>query len=358
MLNEKQIAILKDAQLKAIEDKSLTKEQLALIYVNNWFNIWVPRSLSGEEYSLIEGLSLIEELAYWDAGFSWTVTLCAGANMFAGFIEPSTAKALFADSKICFGGSGAISGTAKRDGDSYVINGLWKYATGSPHLTHFTLNAEVIDDHEEVISENNKRIVLSFLVPRDQVLVHFDWDSFGLECTASHSFSLNNVRVPADFGFSLENNTIDSPLYSIPFLPFAELTLLMNYIGMYRRFLDLLEKYFFQKSKDPNIKVNALQANFKMIDQARLVLTERMSFFMRISENIWNNCVKGEHDNNNVLFNQVTLDSKLFVAEIREQITKMFPLGGINASQKNNELNIIFRNFFTATQHRLLNIIG
>src|SRR5690606_17986842 len=164
---------------------------LALIYANNWFNIWVPKSLSGGEYNLVDGLILLEELAYWDAGFAWTVTLCSGANMFAGFIEPNTAISLFANPKICLGGSGASSGKAKQEGDNYIITGYWKYATGSPHLTHFTLNAEVISENNEVILENGEPLILSFLVPRDQVLVHYDWDSFGLECTASHSFSVD-----------------------------------------------------------------------------------------------------------------------------------------------------------------------
>ena len=357
MLDEKQIAILKDSQLEAINSKTLIKEQLALIYNNNWFNIWVPKSFSGEEYNLVDGLVLLEELAYWDAGFSWTVTLCAGANMFAGFMNPQIASFLFSNPKTCFGGSGAIGGKAKRDGDNYVISGYWKYATGSPHLTHFTLNAEVIDENDEVILNDGAPVILSFLVPRDQVLLHYDWDSFGLECTASHSFSVDHVEVPANFGFSLASKVSNLPLYSIPFLTFAELTLLMNYAGMFRRFLDLLDKHFFQKSKDPNLLVNSFINQFKMIDVEREVLLERMSFFMKISEEIWANCITRKLDGNHVLITEVTKESKLFVAYIREKVSSLFPLAGINGAQKDNEINIVFRNLFTASQHRLLNVI-
>lgn len=86
--NSEDIAILKDNQAKGIQQKTLSDGQLDLIYRRKWFKIWVPRALGGLGLSVPEGLSLLADLAYWDGGLSYTVTLCSGANLFVGFIDP------------------------------------------------------------------------------------------------------------------------------------------------------------------------------------------------------------------------------------------------------------------------------
>ncbi|WP_306429446.1 nicotinamide mononucleotide transporter [Sphingobacterium sp. E70] len=56
-LTDAAIAVLKDQQQKAIQQKSLSDEQLELIYLNKWFKIWVPESLNGLGLDLVSGLS-------------------------------------------------------------------------------------------------------------------------------------------------------------------------------------------------------------------------------------------------------------------------------------------------------------
>jgi len=47
MLTSEQIQIIKELQAVGIKNKTLSGEQLALAYQNNWFNLWVPKSLNG-----------------------------------------------------------------------------------------------------------------------------------------------------------------------------------------------------------------------------------------------------------------------------------------------------------------------
>ena len=194
MLQREAIQLIKDVQQESIKSKQLVESQLTLIYANNWFNIWVPKEYGGAGYSFKDGLELLKELAYYDAGLAWTVTLCSGANMFAGFIQPDKAKEVFGNPKVCFGGSGRATGKAVWDGEQYTISGMWSFATGAPHLSHFTLNAPIYDGEVPRLDEEGKVVVMSFFVPRDKVLIHYDWNTFGLECTASHSFSLEIGR--------------------------------------------------------------------------------------------------------------------------------------------------------------------
>jgi alkylation response protein AidB-like acyl-CoA dehydrogenase len=268
MLKPQDIQIIQDFQRAGIAHKTLVREQLELIYDHNWFNIWVPNAYGGAAKSLPEGAALLEELAYWDGSFAWTVTLCSGANMFAGFIDQELAKAVFANREVCFGGSGRVGGKAVWDGQRYFISGEWQYATGAPHLTHFTLNSFIYHGDEQQFDTEGNPLVYSFFVPKDDVLIHYDWDTFGLESTASHSFSLINKPIDASYHFQLKPaaRVSDEPLFRVPFRPFADVTLLVNYLGMYRRFLDLIQKYFFDKSKDPVWEEKFSKQRFRVLD--------------------------------------------------------------------------------------------
>lgn len=358
MLQPEQIQVIRDSQYESIAAKKLVSNQLEMIYANNWFNIWVPKEYGGEEYSFEDGLTLLEELAYHDGGLAWTVTLCSGANMFAGFIEPSIAKEVFSTEKVCFGGSGKTSGKAIWKDDNYVVSGMWSFATGAPHLSHFTLNAPIYDGDILRLDADGKPVVYSFFVPRDYVLVHYDWNTFGLECTASHSFSLDNVIVGAANAFVLSPNNryYDSPIYRIPFLPFAELTLLVNYMGMYRRFLDLTEKYFFDKSKDLFWAEKYSKSRFRMLDGLQQKNEANCAFIKEVVEMVKVLSTAGTVAADDPFLAEISKQFKDIVETIRIDVTLLMPLLGIQAAQVDQELNIVFRNIFTATQHSLLNV--
>src|SRR5690606_20794291 len=358
MLTDKEIQTIKDHQAQSIKHRALVKEQLEMIYASNWFNIWVPTLYKGKGLSLVDGCALLEELAYWDGGLAWTVTLCAGANMFAGYIDPKIAQTVFSDPKVCLGGSGRVGGKAVWDGEKYTISGVWQFATGAPHLTHFTLNCFIYYGDEQQVDAGGNPLVYSFFVPKDKVLIHYDWDTFGLECTASHSFSLENVKVEANYSFQIkpEHGQVDEPLFRIPFMPFAEVTLLVNYIGMYRRFLDLVEKYFFDKSKDSFWESTYSKQRFKLVDEYQVGLAEDRKKTTGLIAALWDKNIVSPMAEDDPLLQEIASFSRSVVKGIRERVVQLFPLVGISGAQRENELNIVFRNIFTATQHSLLNI--
>lgn len=357
-INEGTIATIRDAQAKGIQARQLVPEQLALIYKKNWFNIWVPKEYKGLDLSLLEGFRLLRNLSYWDGGFAWTVTLCSGANMFAGFINPELAKNTFSNPKVCFGGSGRAGGKAIFDGEKYHLSGVWKYATGAPHLTHFSLNAFIYDGDIQRVNELNEPVIYSFYVQREHVLIHYDWDTFGLECTASHSFSLDNVAIESVYAFELKpsQRQVENTLYKIPFMTFAELTLLPNYLGMYKRFLDLVEKYFFDKAKDPFWSEKYSKTRFRQVDSYQQKAEKYEQEAERLIQQLWDQVTVDAENICPELLAEIASASRRMVREIRKTVTVLFPLVGISGAQKDNELNIVFRNIFTATQHSLLNL--
>lgn len=358
MLNEQLEKTIKEYQHAAIKAKQLTPALLELIYEQQWFTIWVPKKLGGLEMDLKEGCELLEDLAYADGGFAWTVTLCSGATMFAGFIEPSLAKEIFPRRNVCFGGSGQVSGKAERLGEYYLVSGEWRYATGTPHLTHFTANCYLYENGNPILNDDGSQEFRSFFIDRDDVLIHYDWDTFGLECTASHSFSVHKILLSENRSFILDPNykKVHNSLFAYPFKPFAEVTLLVNYMGMFRRFMDLVQKYFFEKSKIPSWAESNSKGFFKLHDEIEQGFACKRT---RIYELIGLSYGQLEKDNaieNELIYQEIGLLSRAIVKQIKLDVVALFPLCGIAAAQKDSELNILFRNLFTATQHSLLTI--
>jgi alkylation response protein AidB-like acyl-CoA dehydrogenase len=338
----------------SIEKQCLTEEQLTLAYREKWFKIWVPQQLGGKELTLVEGVKFLEDLAYLDGSLGWTITLCAGANLFVGYIERQIGQELFSEQTVCFGGSGMPNGQAVAKEGGYLVSGQWKYATGSPHLTHFTANVNLFDSGGAVLDEDGKQAYITIFVYRNEVTVVKDWYTFGLESTASHSFVLDDIFVPENqvYILSAERVTREEVLYTYPFIPFAEVTLLANYMGMFSRFLDLVRDVVDKK---------ALSTNWKNIYGNYLtgLLTDVTADFQEMRQAVytdillsWDNLLE-EQDNTDV-YMRIAENSRSMVSFLEKKVVMLYPFCGIAAAQRDQELNIVFRNIFTATQHSLL----
>ena len=113
--------LLREYAQAAEQLKELHPVQLEIIYREKWFQLFVPKSKGGLELSLPGILQLEEALAWVDGSLGWTVTLCAGAGWFIGFMDPQLVNDVFTNEKVCLGGSGKPSGVAKKIKDGYEI---------------------------------------------------------------------------------------------------------------------------------------------------------------------------------------------------------------------------------------------
>ncbi|MGV0923691.1 acyl-CoA dehydrogenase family protein [Empedobacter tilapiae] len=320
-------------QLLNIE--TFNSEVLQFIENKNWLNIWVPKQYNGLGLEFSEGLKTLQSIAKIDGSLGWFVTLCSGANYFSRNLKPNIASNLFSSQKTCFGGSGMLGGTAEKIGEDYIINGLWHYATGTPYLTHFTLNAKIIENGKEVLDKNGDPKFLSFILDKSQVKLIPTWKSMGMIATSSHSFEVNNQKVNQDYSFIYNEFYSDDLVEKIPFRIFADLTLLVNYLGMAEHFIEKsLDIIHYQKQTDFNNFVK--ESTSKSIE------------FAKIIENLLasNSPISGEIETDIHSFGIKTVE------EITQFIIQIYPQLGIKASKLNDEINQIFRDYFTATQHR------
>ncbi|WP_316833182.1 acyl-CoA dehydrogenase family protein [Pedobacter aquatilis] len=336
----------------------LHPEILEIAYEENWFKLFVPEVYGGPGKKLPEILRLEEKLAEADGSLGWTVTLCAGAAWFAGFLNPDLAKEVFSDRKVCFAGSGAIGGTAVKTNDGYIVNGHWKYASGALHATIFTANCTLQNsDGTEVLDENGNPEIRSFILKKEEVEILSGWSYFGLIATGSHAFEAHQLNVPANRTFKI-NNTIEvnDEGFDYPFLQLAETTLAVNSLGMANHFIKLVEASFFSRSGLRRYNEKQIAFFTQELNQCKEeVRNLRLDFYKNFDES-WQQLIeKGQIDEDKLL--EVSLVSRKLAHACRKATDTLFPYCGLEAAKKESEINRVWRDMHTASQHALLTFL-
>lgn len=307
---------------------------LDLAVTNRWFYIWVPKVYGGLGCSLEEGLLLLKKLAQVDGSLGWMITLCAGANYFARNLNPDVAINLFKDGTTCFGGSGMLGGTATLIDDEYVINGTWKYATGSKYLTHFTVNAQLIQNGVPSTADDGSPIIKSFVINKNDVTVFPDWKCMGMKDTYTYSFKVTNVYVGEEYSFLYDVFYTQNIIDKVPFSVFADLTLLVNYLGMAIHF------YKEAISLNSNHTEDRIKVLIQSIEESIINFAKEVEWQLLNDENSLFELQKNIH--------QYGINA---VQSLAQAIVSLYTKLGIIAAREDQTINKIFKDFFTATQH-------
>jgi indole-3-acetate monooxygenase len=336
-------AALADAQGR------LQPEQLDLIHAQGWLLMLAPRAVGGGERPLPEVVRLEEAVAAADGSCSWFLTLCAGAGWFAGFLPPALAKAVLATPRACLAGSGAATGVADREGTGWRVNGRWGHATGAPQATHFTFNARLQQDGLPLLDAQGQPRVRAFILPAAEVQWEPTWHSIGLRASASHAFTLQDVRAADEQAFDIDpaRATAPGPLYRFPFRAFAFVTLAANLLGLARRFTELARPVITRRTVAHAADVSAArcQAAEHALDQAR------DTFYVALDA-AWARAQVGAAVSDTNARELETLSQALAQC-CRDAVATLYPCCGLEAADPRSHLNRVWRDFHTATQHAI-----
>ncbi|HXS37122.1 MAG TPA: hypothetical protein VN721_10510 [Flavipsychrobacter sp.] len=340
--------------LQAEKNKRLSNEQLELIYQQQWFKLLVPEQYGGLEISLPDVVKLEEAISWMDGSTGWVVTLCAGAGWFGGFLSPSFAGEIFAGEHMCLAGSGAATGIAEIVDDGYKITGKWLHASGAPLATVFTANCVVTQNGKPVKDETGQSVIRSFAFLKDEVTIIHTWNSMGMKATASHAFEVKDLFVPKERCFKIaeEEIQINDPLYRYPFLQLAEATLAANISGMAIHFLDLCEALFKEKRNSkgcPLIEIPIVHDTLSIAFEKLQLARDEMHKAVAIS---WEECVAQKTDAYQL--QQVSNTTHYLAQTARECVDDLYPYCGLTAADENHEINRVWRDIHTASQHSLM----
>ncbi|HMF70656.1 MAG TPA: hypothetical protein VK616_04235 [Flavitalea sp.] len=336
---------LRNDMFIAEKNGKLTPGQLQVIYDRRWFHLFVPNKYGGLNLSLPEAIRLEENISYVDGSVGWVVTLCAGAAMFAGYFEEDLARRVFTDQSVCLAGSGKPNGIAKSIEGGFEINGTWPYASGAAHATHFTANC---------IIENTGEIH-SFIFCKEEVTLSPDWNYLGLNATSGYSFSVKDLKVPADRTFMIDplHAYLPDPVYRYPFLQVAEATIAATMSGMCNYFFDLAGKIIANKQTiRPGSDIKKTYALELLNTGKSKIRLLRNKFYDEIDRS-WSSHISGTALTTTEL-NSVSATSLELAQQARMLVNELYAYCGMEAAQTNTVINQVWRNINTASQHTLL----
>lgn len=356
---------LKTAWITLIRDRAeaaetmgcLHPDQLDLIDKRQWFKLLVPKIYGGLELSLPDALKLEEALSWADGSLGWTVTLCAGAGWFGGFLAETTAKEIFADKHVCLAGSGAPSGTATITENGYLIDGSWKFATGAKHATQFTVNCIIKQGNKTVLQEDGNPLIRSFIFNNADVHILKDWKTFGLVATGSHAFEIKQLEVGIERSFKIaaDATVIHHPLYQYPFLQLAETTLAANISGMAIHFTDLCKDVFEERIKRKKLNEAQQKNLIQILNKCSHQINQARDAFYSAAENSWLLSIEKGSINQKSLHG-VSKTSRALARVSRQCVDGLYPFCGLIAADPTTEINRVWRDLHTASQHSLLNL--
>jgi alkylation response protein AidB-like acyl-CoA dehydrogenase len=328
----------------------------SLIHERGWLSMLAPKSSGGAELALPEVVRLEESIAEADGSVGWLVTLCAGAGWFAGFLPPAFARELIATPRLCIGGSGAPGGFADVEGDGYRLSGRWEFATGAPLATHITLNAVEREGGQPVTDSSGVPRVRAFIVPARDVQIHDSWRSIGLRASASHGFSIASLRVGAEHAFDIDaaRATAPGPLYRFPFASLAYVTIAANISGMGRHFIELATTRLAERKHPATGRALIDHPEVRQVlSKARDDLEGARSTVYRLLDRAWD-LVCRDAAIDAAATHALHAASLDLVKAARRAVDELYPFCGLYAAHGDSDLNRVWRDLHTGTQHAML----
>ena len=156
-----------------------------------------PRELGGLEADPVTQIEVLEAAARIDASAGWVLGIIAGSSSIAGaFMPAASARRIFANGLPPIAGAIAPTGKAEAVSGGYRVTGRSSFGSGIHHADWVLSGATVTGQP----MPTSLRLVV---VPREQVVIHNNWQVAGLRGSGSCDYSLEDVFVPDEMTFPL-----------------------------------------------------------------------------------------------------------------------------------------------------------
>ena len=173
---------------------------LSELHRSRLLRMLLPRSVGGDQVEPGAYLAAIEELARHDASVAWNAFVANSSSLIAPFLEPATARKIFADPStiMAWGPPNATRATAVAGG--YRLSGTWEFASGCRHATWMGAHCHVVEpDGALRLDRHGRPTIRSLLFPAKEATLLDTWNTIGLRGTASDSYRVADLFVPEAF---------------------------------------------------------------------------------------------------------------------------------------------------------------
>jgi 3-hydroxy-9,10-secoandrosta-1,3,5(10)-triene-9,17-dione monooxygenase len=268
-------------------DRRLSDSVVTRLSEAGLFRMLTPRRLGGCETRLRTVVAVTEALGVADGSAAWLVALSTAHAWMAGLFSERAQQDIFgADpdaviagriARVAGGGDGA---RAELVDGGVRISGRFAYASGSHHAKWLLLGATAVEEVSQIAD------LLICLAPTSELHLEDTWHTVGLRGTGSNTWIAEDIFVPVHRLIStramsdgMVSACTDEPMYRLPVMAVATLTLLGPMLGLGDAALRLAtdkaltrplsDTIYHPKSKSVGIQVQVAEAAL-MLQTARL----------------------------------------------------------------------------------------
>ena len=331
----------------------LPREISGALVRHELFRLWIPRRAAGLELSLTEALQIYEAAACIDGSVGWAVMIGSGGGLFAAYLSPEAAHAIYSPPGAVIAGSGAPDGLAERVAGGYRATGRWRYASGADYATTFTANCRITESGSPVLGPDGAPLIRAMAFDASQVKVIPAWDTSGMRGTGSDDFEVHEAFVPEARSFSVFT---DPPretgtLYRLPFGVLTELPVAAVALGIARHALEAFEALARRKKAYGSGRPLALdplvQARFA---EARATWQLVEAGLDGLAARAWQVASSDRTLSAHELA-EITAGCALSVARLRAAVGELIAVSGMTGIQIGEELARAWRDLQTVAAH-------
>ena len=349
------IETIRGSAIKAEKDKRLTKKQLELIHSQGWFQLLIPAAYGGKQKPLPELLELLEALSWADASMGWSIGLCATAGWHTTYMDNTIATDVVKNEKSTISSCCDASGTAEIVAGGYAVNGKWLQASASADSTTIIGNCVVTKKGIPVLDMRQKETIVSIPFYKNEVTFLANWKSMGIVATASDGFEVKNLLVPAQRTFSITSEQkVKGKLYQFPYYQLSEAVLGAIISGITLHFVEQCEDNDIIKNTQDGVFLTSVRyaqdGDLGRLIRKFEVARQKLFYSAYI---LWDSCVESKPMYPSIV-HKVSAATEALCQVSRELVNELYPYCGLIVTQYENDLNRVWRDFQTASQHNAI----
>jgi indole-3-acetate monooxygenase len=331
--------------------RRLTPPVVSALIDNGLYKVLLPQSVGGAEAPLEVFMQMLEEVAKADASTAWCVGQCSVCAMTAAYLDPETAREMFAppDGILAWG---AIAGEVQVVPGGYRAHGRWNFASGSRQAKWLGSHVQVVEaDGSKRLKPTCTPEIRTILFPITSATMYDVWDVIGLKGTGTDSYSVDNLFIPDRFAALRDEPSAvreKGPLYllttNIVFaMGFASVSL-----GVARAILDAAIDLSRKKTPQGLKAMTENNAVQGLIGRTEGNLRAARAYLFATAAQVWDNLVHGTYSEEHR--NMMRLASTWTIHQSAAVVDTAYHMAGATAVFRANGFERRFRDMHAIAQ--------
>lgn len=203
-------------------ERRIVNDVVAALQEAGFFHMLLPASLGGGGADIVAFNHVVETVAAADGSTAWCLSQQAASTQAAGYLAPEIAREVFAPpgGMVAWGPPSGARAVVTDGG--YVVDGRWRFASGSGHCSWLGGHASVIErDGNARVDEKGRPVMRTMLFRKEAASIEDIWHVVGLRGTDSNAYAVRELFVPEPFTTwrdAIADRRDDSAIFNIPLL--------------------------------------------------------------------------------------------------------------------------------------------